>query len=49
MFCANLMNEDTDRNVTEAILWHAGEDEKAKDSFKEFATVQKKKSIVRIY
>jgi len=36
------MNEDTDRNVTEAILWHAGEDEKAKDSLKNLQPFKKK-------
>lgn len=30
----NLMHDGRARNVTEAILWHGGEAEKAKNSFK---------------
>lgn len=37
----NLLHDGRARNITEAILWHDGEAEKAKDSFKELSTVQR--------
>jgi CxxC motif-containing protein (DUF1111 family) len=37
----NLLHDGRARNVTEAILWHGGEAEKAKDSFKELSTIQR--------
>jgi len=37
----NLMHDGRARNVTEAILWHGGEAEKAKNSFKELSTLKR--------
>ena len=37
----NLLHDGRARNVTEAILWHGGEAEKAKNSFKQLTTKQR--------
>ena len=37
----NLLHDGRARNVTEAILWHGGEAEKAKNSFKELTTIKR--------
>jgi len=38
----NLLHDGRARNVTEAILWHGGEAQKAKNSFKELTTIERK-------
>tara|TARA_R110002126_G_scaffold6130_6_gene32389 strand:- start:1413 stop:2813 length:1401 start_codon:yes stop_codon:yes gene_type:complete len=38
---SNLLHDGRARNVTEAILWHGGEAEKAKNSFKQLTTKQR--------
>lgn len=37
----NLLHDGRARNATEAILWHGGEAEKAKNSFKELTTIKR--------
>ena len=41
----NLMHDGRARNVTEAILWHGGEAQKAKDSFKKLPVTERDKLV----
>ncbi|MEZ7516534.1 di-heme oxidoredictase family protein, partial [Flavobacterium frigidarium] len=41
----NLLHDGRARNVTEAILWHGGEAEKSKNSFKQLTTADRNKLL----